>query len=385
MGASIIDSRSRLPTAGKRPDFCSTRLIEHRPGRAALGLAQSVGQRAGETCLLVGPQEGGNRQPAAARDQEKPFDAEFLVHDAVKLHPERVERPFAHAAAMIDLAHRELGGGDRHLLVGARTAIIGAERDIDEQYVEPEETEHRPGAEQEEHHAADEAQAADAEHEDDKAGRAQRAVRRDEGRKDFGIGRSVVGRSVVTAVVAGHGAHYTGKMARKKTTKPSPNKPSPQAARKGKVVRVKTGKARSKADVKAAHGQLPQWTTAEIAEAFRRFAAANPAPRGELQHSNPFTLLVAVVLSAQATDAGVNKATPALFALADTPEQMARLGEERITEMIRTIGLFRTKAKNVVALSQMLLDAHSGAVPRQRDALEALPGVGRKTANVVLN
>ena len=123
----------------------------------------------------------------------------------------------------------------------------------------------------------------------------------------------------------------------------------------------------------------------EIEEAFRRFKEANPDPKGELQHINPFTLLVAVVLSAQATDAGVNKATPALFALADTPEKMAALGETRVRELIKTIGLFRTKAKNVVALSQKLLAEHGGQVPRSREALEALPGVGRKTANVVMN
>jgi endonuclease-3 len=139
------------------------------------------------------------------------------------------------------------------------------------------------------------------------------------------------------------------------------------------------------ADKKAAAGRLPQWTTAEIGEAFRRFQAANPEPRGELQHINPFTLLVAVVLSAQATDAGVNKATPALFAAADTPEKMVALGQERVQELIKTIGLFRTKAKNVIALSRKLLDEHAGQVPRSREALEALPGVGRKTANVVLN
>ena len=124
---------------------------------------------------------------------------------------------------------------------------------------------------------------------------------------------------------------------------------------------------------------------AEIEEAFRRFAAANPDPRTELQSINPFTLLVAVVLSAQATDAGVNKATPALFALADTPEKMAELGEARVRDLIKTIGLFRTKAKNVIALSQQLIAQHGGKVPHDRDALEALPGVGRKTANVVLN
>ena len=127
------------------------------------------------------------------------------------------------------------------------------------------------------------------------------------------------------------------------------------------------------------------WSNAQIEEAFRRFQAANPEPKGELRHINPFTLLVAVVLSAQATDAGVNKATPALFALADTPQKMAALGEERVRELIKTIGLFRTKAKNVVELSRRLVAEHGGQVPRVREALEALPGVGRKTANVVLN
>ena len=126
-------------------------------------------------------------------------------------------------------------------------------------------------------------------------------------------------------------------------------------------------------------------TPAEIEEAFRRFAEANPAPRGELHHINPFTLLVAVVLSAQATDAGVNKATPALFALADTPQKMVELGEAKVRDLIKTIGLFRTKAKNVIGLSEQLLEKHGGAVPRDRESLEALPGVGRKTANVVLN
>ena len=122
-----------------------------------------------------------------------------------------------------------------------------------------------------------------------------------------------------------------------------------------------------------------------IEEIFARFAAANPEPRGELYYTNPFTLLVAVVLSAQATDAGVNKATPALFALADTPAKMAALGEEKVREAIKTIGLFRSKAKNVVALSQLLIERHTGKVPQSLEELTALPGVGRKTANVVLN
>jgi endonuclease-3 len=162
-----------------------------------------------------------------------------------------------------------------------------------------------------------------------------------------------------------------------------------KAKAKPALTRVKPRKAQIKADIKAAHetvnGALPQWTSAEIAEAFRRFAAANPHPRTELQYTNPFTLLVAVVLSAQATDSGVNKATPALFKLADTPEKMAKLGEARVRDLIKTIGLYRTKAKNIVALSHQLVAQHGGVVPRNREALEALPGVGRKTANVVLN
>ena len=156
-------------------------------------------------------------------------------------------------------------------------------------------------------------------------------------------------------------------------------------ARKGKAAKVKPAKARAKADDKALHAEIKPWTAAEVDEAFRRFQAAMPEPKGELQHVNPFTLLVAVVLSAQATDAGVNKATPALFKLADTPEKMAALGEERVRELIKTIGLYRTKAKNVIALSHKLIAKHGGQVPGTREALQELPGVGRKTANVVLN
>jgi endonuclease-3 len=170
----------------------------------------------------------------------------------------------------------------------------------------------------------------------------------------------------------------------RKTTRQSRNAAG-KGKGKGRAARPKSGKAQGKAGAKAAPGELPQWTNAEIEEAFRRFAAANPTPRGELQSINPFTLLVAVVLSAQATDAGVNKATPALFKLADTPEQMVKLGEARVRALIKTIGLYRTKAKNVIALSRMLIAEHGGEVPHDRDALEALPGVGRKTANVVLN
>jgi endonuclease III len=170
------------------------------------------------------------------------------------------------------------------------------------------------------------------------------------------------------------------KTARKASAKAPKTKP-----RKVPRAKVKPTRKHVAADNKAAAGDLPQWTTAQIEEAFRRFEAANPEPKTELQHINPFTLLVAVVLSAQATDAGVNKATPALFALADTPEKMAALGEDRVRDLIKTIGLFRNKAKNVVALSHKLIAEHAGQVPRSREELEALPGVGRKTANVVLN
>nr|WP_245263367.1 endonuclease III [Azorhizobium doebereinerae] len=136
----------------------------------------------------------------------------------------------------------------------------------------------------------------------------------------------------------------------------------------------------------AVHGRtVTLWSDAEITEAFSRFEALNPEPKGELDYTDPFTLLVAVVLSAQATDVGVNKATRGLFAAAPTPKAMVALGEEGIAQHIRTLGLYRGKAKNVAELSRLLLERHGGTVPQDRAALEALPGVGRKTANVVLN
>src|SRR6188474_1471126 len=165
----------------------------------------------------------------------------------------------------------------------------------------------------------------------------------------------------IVSVVGAHRAHYTKMMARKPTRKaPAKRKTKLRA---GKRAKVQPAPKRAAADVKAAQGALPQWTTAQIAEAFRRFKAANPEPKGELQHINSFTLLVAVVLSAQATDAGVNKATPALFALADTPEKMAALGEAKVRDLIKTIGLFRTKARNVIELSRRLVAEHGSRVP----------------------
>ncbi|WDR07361.1 endonuclease III [Devosia rhodophyticola] len=124
---------------------------------------------------------------------------------------------------------------------------------------------------------------------------------------------------------------------------------------------------------------------ADVEAIFARFAQMDPEPKGELDYINAFTLLVAVVLSAQATDIGVNKATKTLFELAPTPETMVALGPEKIEDLVRTIGLYRTKARNVFALSQLLIEKHKSEVPDERAALEALPGVGRKTANVVLN
>lgn len=124
---------------------------------------------------------------------------------------------------------------------------------------------------------------------------------------------------------------------------------------------------------------------ADITELYRRLAAGNPNPRSELRYNNPFELLVAVVLSAQATDISVNKATALLYPVANTPEKLIALGEEKLRGYIKTIGLYQTKAKNVIALCRQLLERHDGQVPHDRAALEALPGVGRKTANVVLN
>jgi endonuclease-3 len=178
-------------------------------------------------------------------------------------------------------------------------------------------------------------------------------------------------------------------MLRKANRKPPARSASKPAAAKEAIKRAAKGaaskKAAPRAKANARRGKAKPWTADEIAEAFRRFRAANAEPKGELEHINPYTLLVAVVLSAQATDAGVNKATKALFALADTPEKMVALGVDKLQELIKTIGLYRNKAKNVIALSEQLIAAHDDRVPAVREALEQLPGVGRKTANVVLN
>ena len=138
-------------------------------------------------------------------------------------------------------------------------------------------------------------------------------------------------------------------------------------------------------DVMPRKKKNPPFTTEEAADLYARLAEVRPDPRTELEYTSPFTLVVAVALSAQATDVGVNKATKGLFAAADTPEKMVALGEDGIREHIKTIGLFRNKAKNVYALSKLIIEEFGGEVPKTREALESLPGVGRKTANVVMN
>jgi endonuclease-3 len=148
------------------------------------------------------------------------------------------------------------------------------------------------------------------------------------------------------------------------------------------AVRKRNG---SKANAAAVRDAVKPWTPAQIAEAFRRWRDANPEPKGELHYVNPFTLLIAVSFSAQATDSGVNKATRPLFAEVDTPQKMVALGEDRLRDAIKSIGFFNVKARNAIALSRKLIADYGGEVPRDREALQELPGVGRKTANVVLN
>jgi endonuclease-3 len=166
---------------------------------------------------------------------------------------------------------------------------------------------------------------------------------------------------------------------------PASTKSSPAKKVVAKAVKAPAKKIAKAKPIKLKPIKLKPWTKAQVHEAFSRFRKANPEPRGELEHLNPYTLLVAVVLSAQATDAGVNKATRALFPIADTPQKMIDLGEEAVRDYIKTIGLNRTKAKNVIALSEKLIREFGGVVPRTRAEIESLPGAGRKTANVVLN
>jgi endonuclease-3 len=174
------------------------------------------------------------------------------------------------------------------------------------------------------------------------------------------------------------------KITRRAAAKPVSKKPVAKPKLKPAAA-PKAGAKKAASRATPALKKIKPWTEAEVREAFERFRKANPDPKGELEHLNPYTLLVAVVLSAQATDAGVNRATRALFPIADTPQKMLALGEEKLRDYIKTIGLYRTKAKNVIALSEKLIREFGGEVPRTRAEIESLPGAGRKTANVVLN
>lgn len=229
-----------------------------------------------------------------------------------------------------------LGDGDAFQLAGI--GEIDTECPPNKQHVEPRETGNGPGTKYDEHYGDDEVHSTHQPHENEEAVSAETAVWCQRCLPDFAI--AIIHPAVLPQVKQGN----TGHMAKASRLKPP-----------------------------------------EVEEMFRRFQAANPEPKGELHFVNPYTLLVAVVLSAQATDEGVNKATKPLFAIADTPQKMVALGEDTVRDAIKTIGLFRGKARNVILLSQQLINSHDGQVPDDRDALEALPGVGRKTANVVLN
>src|SRR6202521_2145748 len=170
--------------------------------------------------------------------------------------------------------------------------------------------------------------------------------------------------SIASALPWVMAADYTGNMARKTIPRGGDSR-QPKQRSSGSRTAPAPAKARPRRAPPPPAAAVATWAPGEVVEAFRRFHAANDAPRGELAHRDPFTLLVAVVLSAQATDAGVNKATPKLFALADTPQKMVALGEARLRELIKTIGLYRTKAKNIIALSRALIAEHGGNVPHR--------------------
>ena len=295
----------------------------------------------------------------SARYQSQLCDAEFFVLFHNKPRPNRIKAPFARLAGMRDFAQQYLKRADNHFLIVASGAKTGSKGKIEEQYIEPIEARYRPKAQKNEGDARKCAGARHKRHYEPETAKLERAVGPEHGLEQRSIGRVHHAVARCCLPVAIKRSYIVAIM----TTKPLP------------VIKPLRRKA-------AAPKPLSK---ADIAEVFRRFAAIDPEPKGELEHVNPFTLLVAVVLSAQATDAGVNKATRALFKIADTPEKMLALGEDRVREHIKTIGLFRTKAKNVMALSEALISHHGSVVPEDREALQALPGVGRKTANVVLN
>src|SRR2546429_374560 len=344
MAISIVCSLSKTEADGHPPDFCRY-LIKDWSGRPSLGLAECCRERKREAFFLPRAQETCDCKPPSSRDEEQSFNAELGVHDSIEPNPERIERPFADPAAVTHLAHRELRGSDGNLLVGLRAAVADLKRAIEEQNVEPAKVERRPSAGEEERRSGRQADPSGHQHQRQKTLAAQRAMGREHCRKDRGLWGQVV--------VGCHRGHYTGTMARKTSRR--------VARRSARKAPRRTAQSLRQARTR---------TAAEVKSPVRRSAADHAAAAGALP---------------QATNAGVNKATPALFAAADTPEKMAALGEKRVQGLIKTIGLFRTKAKNLVALSKKIVQDHGGEVPRTREALEALPGVGRKTANVVLN
>ncbi len=275
---------------------------------------------------------GAERQPA----HQFPVG----IEGKIDLHPAPVEAGFRFPAFDVDADEAQHIAFGENALGALAVAEVPFEGEIDEEDIEPHEAGDGPGAQGHEEDAAHQIDGRNNGHDRDETLTAQGAVR---GQRD----------RPVLPVAHGH-------KLRNDSIQDQPECCMP--ARKSR-----------------------RPTAEEIEAMFRRFQIANPEPKGELQSLNPFTFLVAVVLSAQATDESVNRATGPLFRTADTPEKMVALGEEKLASYIKTIGLYRGKAKNVIALSRQLIEKHGSEVPPERTALEALPGVGRKTANVVLN
>ena len=251
------------------------------------------------------------------------------------------------------LAERNVLSGYLDVLVGSARSVISPKSPIDHQHVQPHEAHDRPKASHEKHDT------------DCKTNEPDRSDQKSEPLgPERSVGRQPCRKQELGICGFAHGHELSIDRLMKSTNKLTVNTRS--QARRKPLPRAK-------------------YTQAEMRAIFERFQQQRPEPKGELDHVNPFTLLVAVVLSAQATDVGVNKATKALFKVADTPEKMLALGEEKVRDYIRTIGLYRNKAKNVILLSRKLLEEYGSVVPRDRDTLTTLPGVGRKTANVVVS
>src|ERR1700729_1822281 len=312
--------------------------------------------------FLIGAEEFRDVPAAAAVVQRKPLDAELLMFDALQPNPGRREPPFSLQAGRAHSPEPQFEIAEPEILVGLGGAEIGAEREVEKSDVEPEKADDRPCPHEIERQAEKRAGDERGGHQRAKSLAVQRAMRRQPRVEDrcFQIARRLVHAPPHCFALGDSKARkYKSSMAQGKS--PSSAKPL-----RGSAKALAAARARAEA-------------------VFERLAAALPEPKTELEYTNPFTLLVAVVLSAQATDAGVNKATRALFATAETPQKMLALGEEKVRDYIKTIGLYKSKAKNALTLSQALVREHGGQVPNDRESLESLPGAGRKTANVVLN